>query len=362
MSDRTGGGPATGSRVTITDVARAAGVSVATVSRALRGLDGVSPQTRERVQQAATALDYLASPTAISLASGRTSTVGVVTPVLTRWLFAALVGSIERNVRGRGYHALLLDLEDTRGAEGPARLGLTRDMLWKRVDGLIVLDVALTDPELALVRRLGLPLITVGTRLPGWPAVDTDPTGSVSTAVDHLVHLGHTDIAYVATQPVSSRESRLRLDAFVAAMRRHGLAVRQTRLLSSVAAASSAARVVLPLIAGGRPPTAVVAGSDEIAIGALAAARRRGLRVPGDLSVVGTDDHAFAEALGLTTIRQDVETQGRVAASMLIERIVEPAGAGGRMVDSRHSETVVVPTGLVVRESTGPPRSSAAQG
>jgi LacI family repressor for deo operon, udp, cdd, tsx, nupC, and nupG len=343
-------------------VAREAGVSVATVSRALRGLDGVSPRTRQRVQQAATALDYLASPSAISLASGRTSTVGVVTPVLTRWLFAALVSSIERTVRGHGYHALLLDLQDSAGpapargtgnacatgGDGPTRLRLTRDMLWKRVDGLIALDVALTEPELALVRKLGLPLVTIGNRLPGWPAVGTDPETAVAAAVEHLLQLGHVEIAYVATRPVSSRESRQRLEAFVTAMRRRGLEVRSSLLLASVAAASNAARTVLPMLSAQRPPTAVVAGCDEIAIGVLAAARRCGLQVPEELSVVGTDDHAFAEALGLTTIRQDVEAQGRTAASMLIDRILEPP-------DTRMAESVVVPTGLVIRESTAPP-------
>lgn len=350
--------PTAGPRITITDVAREAGVSVATVSRALRGLDGVSPTTRQRVQQVAAALDYLASPSAISLASGRTSTVGVITPVLTRWLFAALVSSIERTARGHGFHALLLDLQDCAGpvadadSGGPERLRLSRDMLWRRVDGLIALEVALTEGELSLVRRLGLPLVTIGNRLPGCPAVGTDPVTAIEAAVEHLLRLGHVDIAYVATRPVSSRESRQRLEAFVAAMRRHGLEVRPSRLLACPAAANGASRMVLPMLSGGRPPTAVVAGCDEIAIGVLAAARRCGLQVPEDLSVVGTDDHAFAEALGLTTIRQDVEAQGRAAASMLIDRILEPP-------DARKAPTVVVPTGLVVRESTARPRYRA---
>src|SRR3712207_3373079 len=97
---------------TITDVAREAGVSVATVSRALRGLDRVSPRTRERVFKVATELDYVASPTATSLASGRTQVVGVVAPFLTRWFFATLVSAIEKTLRRHGHHVLLFDLED----------------------------------------------------------------------------------------------------------------------------------------------------------------------------------------------------------------------------------------------------------
>ena len=365
--------------MTITDVARAAGVSVATVSRALRGLDGVRPQTRARVQEAARALDYVASPTAISLASGRTRTVGVVTPVLTRWQFAALVSSIERTVRDHGYHALLLDLLDspasvpvgagigspgprtrrrplTGPAEptGPARLRLTRDMLWRRVDGLITLDLALTEPEVALVRRLGLPLITIGHPVPGWDAVRSDPVGVIAAAVDHLRRLGHVDIAYVATVPGSSVEVHQNLEAFVTVMRRHGLRVPRSWLLASGATAGNAAQVTLPLLSGEQPPTAIVAGCDEIAIGVLAAARRSRLRVPQDLSVVGVGDHAFADALGLTTIRQDLDSQGQVAASLLLARIADPP-------DPRDAETVVVPSGLVVRESTAAPRRACAR-
>ncbi|HQK30941.1 MAG TPA: LacI family DNA-binding transcriptional regulator, partial [Phycicoccus sp.] len=127
---------------TITDVAREAGVSVATVSRALRGLDRVSADTRERVLKVAQELDYVASPTATSLASGRTQVVGVVAPFLTRWFFASIVSAIEKSLRARSHHVLLFDLEDD---SYDSRLSLSQNMLWKRVDGVITLNLPL-DP------------------------------------------------------------------------------------------------------------------------------------------------------------------------------------------------------------------------
>ena len=133
-------------------MARVAGVSVATVSRALRGLDRVSPQTRERVLRVAEDLHYVASPTATSLASGRTRVVAVVAPFLTRWFFATLVSAIEKTLRAQGHHVILFDLEDDSFDQ---RLPLTQNMLWKRVDGVITLNVPMDADEVDLVDRLG---------------------------------------------------------------------------------------------------------------------------------------------------------------------------------------------------------------
>ena len=324
------------------------------MSRALRGLDGVSPPTRERVHQAAAELDYLASPTAISLASGRSRTIGVAAPLLTRWLFAALVSSIERAVRGLGYHPLLLDLDGSPGE----RLQLSRDLLWKRVDGLVALHVPLGERELDLLRRLDLPVVTIGTAVRGWPRVGIDPAAAAGAAAGHLLRLGHTDIASVTARCAPGAAP----DRFLAALREHGVVTSPARVLTCDTDPSAAVRAVRSTLAGRRPPTAVIAGSDELAVGVLAAARRRGLRVPEDLSVVGADDHPFAEALGLTTIRQDTEGQGRVAAAMLVGRIAGTRDGGWDGGRGRAEQDVVVPTQLVVRGSTAPARRRTAAG
>ena len=333
---------------TITDVAREAGVSVATVSRALRGLDRVSPSTRERVLKVATELDYVASPTATSLASGRTQVVGVVAPFLTRWFFATLVSAIEKTLRQHGHHVLLFDLEDDRYDQ---RLPLSQNMLWKRVDGVITLNLPLTEQELELVDRLGLPLVAIGTPVAQRPNVRIDEDLAMRTATEHLVGLGHTRIAYIGTVPSNVahiQTPQARLDAFRDVMREHGLPERQDWVLESDWTADSAAADTHALMASADRPTALAAASDEMAIGAMQAARAEGLRVPEDLSIIGIDDHVLSSVMGLTTVRQDVAAQGEEAAAILLRAL-------GVTTEGGASTEVVVPTQLVVRHSTAPP-------
>lgn len=334
---------------TITDVAREAGVSVATVSRALRGLDRVSPRTRERVFKVAEELDYVASPTATSLASGRTQVVGVVAPFLTRWFFATLVSAIEKTLRQHGHHVLLFDLEDE---AYDRRLPLSQNMLWKRVDGVITLNLPMTATELELVDRLGLPLVAIGTPVADRPNVRIDDALAMRVATEHLVSLGHERIAYIGAVPrnvAHIQTPQARLDAFRDVMREHGLTEQRQWILGSDWTADSAAEDTRTLLASPERPTAVAAASDEMAIGAMAAARAQGLRIPQDLSVVGIDDHALSNVLGLTTVRQDVAAQGRQAAEILLRALGVDAPGGAT------SDVVVVDTELVVRQSTAPP-------
>ena len=336
---------------TITDVAREAGVSVATVSRALRGLDRVSPRTRERVFKVAERLDYVASPTATSLASGRTQVVGVVAPFLTRWFFATLVSAIEKTLRQHGHHVLLFDLEDE---SYDRRLPLSQNMLWKRVDGVITLNLPMTADELELVDRLRLPLVAIGTPVADRPNVRIDDAQAMRDATEHLIALGHERIAYVGAVPSNVahiQTPQARLDAFRDVMRSHGLAEHKQWVLGSDWTADSAAVDTRRLLRGPERPTAVAAASDEMAIGVMAAARAEGLRIPQDLSVIGIDDHALSNVLGLTTVRQDVAAQGHLAAEILLRLLGIDAGEDV-------GTQVVVPTHLVARESTAPPPPS----
>ncbi len=332
---------------TITDVARAAGVSVATVSRALRGLDRVSPATRAKVLRVAEEMDYVASPTATSLASGRTRVVAVVAPFLTRWFFATLLSAIEKALRAQGHHVLLFDLEDDTFDQ---RLPLTQNMLWKRVDGVITLNIPMTQAEVDLVNRLDLPLVAVGSPVPGRPCVRIDDAAAVRTATEHLIGLGHERIAYVGAVPrnVAHVETpRTRLAAFRETMQEHGLSVRPGWVMPSDWTADAAATDADRLLQDAEPPTAVVAASDEMAIGVIASARRLGLSVPEDLSVIGIDDYSLSAVLGLTTVRQDVTAQGRLAAEVLLSTLLDNEPIEGR--------TLFLPTELVVRSTTAAP-------
>jgi DNA-binding LacI/PurR family transcriptional regulator len=328
-------------------VARVAGVSVATVSRALRGLDRVSPQTRRRVLEVAEQLHYVASPTATSLASGRTRVVAVVAPFLTRWFFATLVSAIEKELRAHGHHVILFDLEDDTYDQ---RLPLTQNMLWKRVDGVISLNVPMTEAEVSLIDRLGLPLVAIGSAVPGRPCVRIDDRATMRTAVEHLIGLGHERIGYIGDVPrnVAHVETpQTRLTAFRETMQHAGLPVVEEWVLGSDWTAEAAAADSAQLLSTDHRPTAIVAASDEMAIGVRESARRLDLEVPRDLSVIGIDDYVLSEVLGLTTVRQDVAEQGREASRLLLRALSDPVDAPG-------PADLVMPTVLVVRDSTGP--------
>jgi LacI family transcriptional regulator, repressor for deo operon, udp, cdd, tsx, nupC, and nupG len=344
---------------TISDVARAAGVSVATVSRALRGVSTVNPATRQRVLLAAEELDYVASPTAASLASGRTRVIGIVTPFLTRWFFSTVISAVEKTVREHAFHALLIDLEADTALR---RRELTTQMLSKRADGLITVNVPLRDHELALLDKLALPVVAIGNPVPGRPLVHIDDQAAVQKAVDHLVDLGHTRIGYVGSVPVEA-EHRLvpwgRLSGFRSAMADHGLHVDDHWVIPCDWSAQDAARQSTTLFLRDPAPTAVVAGSDEMAIGVMAAATESGRRVPEDLSVVGIDDFFLADVLRLTTVRQDVDAQGRAAATMLLHRLLdgshEPAPP---LPPGLEDGVLTLDTQLVRRRTTSPLRGS----
>lgn len=330
----------------ITDVARVAGVSVATVSRALRGLDRVSPHTRARVLQVAQDLDYVASPVATSLASGRTHVVGVVAPFFTRWFFATIVSAIEKTLRAHDYHVLLFDLE---ADAAETRLILQQNMLWKRVDGLISINVPMTAAEVEMLDRLGLPLVSIGTPVPMRACVRIDDGAAVRTATEHLIGLGHERIAYVGSVPTNLAHMQTpmdRLTAFTETLREHDLPVRPAWLIGSDWTADAAAADAMVLLGSADRPTGIVAASDELAIGVWAAAQRVGLSVPKDLSIIGIDDFSLSNVLGLTTVRQDIVAQGRSAADLLLDILIRDGAPSGTMM--------MMPTTLVVRRTTAP--------
>ena len=333
---------------TIRDVAQAAGVSVATVSRALRGVDRVRPQTRERIQRLAAELDFVASPAAVSLSSGRTRAIAVVAPSRTRWYFATLVRGIDRRLRQSDHLVFLVDLEDE--GHNPRRR-LSQTMLLKRVDGVIALNVPVDDAELELLDRLDLPVVAVGSPVPGRSLVRIDDILTARTATEHLIGLGHSRIAFVGSMPdgiAQTQAPRQRLHGFEEAMANHGLSCPPHFIVDAEWTALAASQAVIQLLQAPDRPTAVMATSDEMAMGVLQTARRLGLSIPRDLSVIGIDDHVLSEVMDLTTMRQDLQAQGQLAAHMLLERVED------RTVPA---ETVTAPTELVLRSTTGSPGS-----
>lgn len=333
----------------IADVARRAGVSTATVSRALRGVGPVREDTRARVLQAAQELAYVASPTAASLVTGRTGVVAVLAPFVSRWFFAHVLEGVERTLRRSGLHVLLVTVGDDPQAR---HLSADLHLLRRRVDAMLVLSCDLRADEVQLVEGLGVPVVTVGVDVPPWDLVGIDDTAAGETAMRHLLELGHTRVGYVGG------DSERDVHVATAVERGSGLrrAMRAARLpqraLVEVVGdwtVQGGVRAGRELLSCADRPTAVLAASDEMAVGVLLAARELGLRVPHDLSVVGVDDHELAVTHDLTTVAQPVERLGESAAGLLVEALA-PAGAG-----RRRRRVVRLPTELLVRGTTAPP-------
>ncbi|MFG2057050.1 LacI family DNA-binding transcriptional regulator [Micromonospora sp. NPDC048930] len=353
----------------IDDVARLAGVSTATVSRALRGLPTVSAATRRRVLAAAEQLQYAVSPSASRLAGGKTGTVAVVVPRITRWFFATVVEAVEDHLHENGYDLLLYNLG---GREQTRRRVLRTASLHKRVDAIILVATPLRPADVTALTKLDLPGVTIssGSGVPGWPCVRIDDVAAGRTATRHLLDLGHTRIAHISGDPDDELAFTTHLDrrrGYQEALRAAGIRPDPSLDVESQFTIDGGIRAAAELLARGEPPTAIFAACDEMAMGAMTALRDAGLRVPQDVSVIGVDDHDLAGVLGLSTIAQPAAEQGQLAARILLDplgvRAAEPYGGlvpaprGPEADDDTPTPPVILPTRLVVRESTAPPRA-----
>ncbi|WP_121256661.1 LacI family DNA-binding transcriptional regulator [Nocardioides ferulae] len=334
----------------IKDVAREVHMSTATVSRALRGLPGVSEQTRARVMETALRLGYVASPSAAGLASGQTRTVAVVVPFVTQWFFSSVVHAAEQVLRGHGYDLLLYNLAGDHDARH--RVFQTH-LLRKRVDAVLILALTPSQDEQDWLARLGLPVAVVGSEVPGWASVGIDDEQAARTAVEHLLGLGHRRIAYVG----GNTEHALDFTAPIGRQRGYRGALAEAGIdpdpgleADSDFTVTGGYQAGLALL-GRRPrPTAVFAASDEMAIGVLHAARTLHLRVPDDVSVIGLDDHEMAAFFDLSTVAQPVQEQGRLAAQAVLAALGQLGAESGPAAHDR----IVLATRLVPRGSTGP--------
>jgi DNA-binding LacI/PurR family transcriptional regulator len=336
-------GQNTAMAVSIDDVAKAAGVSTATVSRALRGLPHVTAETRAAVEAVAAELGYVASPSASALASGRTRTVGLVAPAISRWFFAECVEGAETALRAAGFDALLYSLPDTARPRGR----FDEAVLRRRVDAVLVASMKFDDDEAAALRSLGVPAVFVSVPQAGFAHVGIDDLDGAVTATQHLVGLGHRVVAHIGggrdddpTSPTARRRAGWRQVLAQAGLEHGGDLDAEGDFT-----AESGARATAELLDRRPDLTAVFAASDEMAMGSLRTVRERGLEPGRDISIIGFDGHTLSSVLGLTTITQSAHDQGARAAEYLLEVL------GGAPDDA---PTLLFPTGLVVRESTGP--------
>lgn len=334
--------------VSIDEVARLAGVSTATVSRALSGRGTVSEKTRRRVQEATEALGYVVSSRASSLASGRTRNVGVVVPFLDRWFFSTVLSGVSSALMRRGYDITLYNIT----ADAAVRREVFADFLRRqRVDGVIAVSIELDEAETGQLLQLGMPVIAIGGPNPRLDTLTVDDHAVTQLATEHLLALGHRDIAHIGASPEFDMDFHIptqRRAGFEKVLADAGIAPNPLYLEPADFTVEGGYRAAKQLL--GRPgprPTAIFAASDEMAIGAILAARDLGYRVPDDLSVIGIDGHELGDFFQLTTVDQFPLGQGERAAEALLARLDDAAATP---LDHAH-----LPFELVVRGTTARP-------
>lgn len=331
---------------TIRDVARRAQVSVASVSRALNGLDNVSSETRERVLAAANELGYVPHAGARSLSLARAHTIGVVLPDLHGEFFSEIVRGMDREASRRGYLLLLSNMH-----AGDEKAGTALKAMRGRVDGLLVMAPHVS-PEL-LERALpgALPAILLNTPapLPSRPRLRVDNHSGAQAVVRHLVESGRRRIVHIAG-PEGNVDAAERAEGFRRALSA-SLPGAECRIVAGDFSEEAGEAAGRKIIAGEVGCDAVFAANDMMAIGCLHVLRSAGVDVPGEIAIAGFDDVPVARYLGLTTVSVRIADLGARAVGRLIDLL---AGNDGSDADELHGPE------LVVRATTAPAAGLAA--
>lgn len=338
-------------RVTSQQVAKRAGVSRSTVSFVLNDVPGISigQETRQRVLQAAKELGYVPSAAARTLVSGQTRTIGLiihgahhlqVDPFISQVLHSLIDIS-----RQKGFRVIVEAVEQV--GENGSYVQLVQA---KQIDGLVVLNPRSDDRQLPALIEQGFPVVLIGTlKHPKEHAVIH--RSCAEAVVHHLLELGHERVAHISYAPLHYLTAKSRLRGYQRALAKAGVAYDETLVHLGNYSAESGYQAMRALLEGHAKPSAVFAGNDTIAIGALAAIHQAGLTVPKDIAVIGYDDIPIAPFTvpPLTTVRTPAAEQGRLAGEMLINLMQ------GRPPAERH---ITLTSQLIVRQSCGAPSTS----
>jgi DNA-binding LacI/PurR family transcriptional regulator len=334
-------------RITIADVASAAGVSKTAVSFAFNNPEKLGQATLERVLGVASDMGYTPHPAARALSMRRSGTIGLLMPQRLATVFANPF--LSELIQGLGEiceeHDLTLLLVP------PLDGSLEGAIRQASVDGFISLGLGPEDRAFDVLDRIGIPTVVVDSEsTPAHPAVNVDDMGGARAAAEHLLELGHVQLAIIVLPTARSHVGHTptaaqRLAGYLSAIDRAG--VESPVIVTAGISVAAGSRAFESLPKGRRRPTGVLAMSDMVAIGVIAAAQSAGLRVPGDVSVIGYDDIPMAAWTNppLTTVHQPIAEKGRIAARLLIQRLKGKAVVAPSPLTTR----------LVVRSSAGPP-------
>jgi DNA-binding LacI/PurR family transcriptional regulator len=331
---------------TIAEVARLAGVGVGTVSRVLNDHPAVTAETRARVEAAMVKLDYRPSPLARNLKRGRTQRIAVLVSFFTNPSAVERLRGLSQALSGRGYEQVLYPVNDD--AERVRHMQTLSGP--HQADGIVLLSLPPTDVEVARLQRSTVSVVQVDARHPAFPSIVIDDVRGGQLAAEHLLTLGHRDIAFIGDiedHPYGFTSSRDRHAGLADTLAHAGHPIDAAWVRTAPHGAEPAAQLARELLRERRRPTAIFAASDTQAFGVLAATREFGLRVPEDVSVLGFDDIEAAAHVGLSTVRQPLQESGRLAAELLLADLAHPG--------STPPEQHVLPLEIVPRGTTAPP-------
>ncbi len=328
---------------TIADVAKRAGVSIATVSRVLNRTAVVNGATEERVRSAISHLHYVPHSAARILASRRTSTLGLLLPEIGGWYFPSMLRGIEAAARQQGYDLLIHTAEATYPLKASRRaLGM------HNTDGLLVFTNSLEQDELELMQQKDFPVVLLHqtpTRTLGIPVVTIENKSGAQMLVDHLIDVHHCRRIVFLQGPEGHEDSVWRERGYRESLKTHGIPFDDSLVAAGEFDEFAAASALGQLLVDGLDFDAVFCGDDDAAIGATTALQRAGLRIPEDVAVAGFDDVPISRFLTppLTTVRAPTEGVGRCAVEQLV-----------RLIRGEQAEALtLLPTELVIRRSCG---------
>lgn len=334
---------------TIRDVAKIAGVGLGTVSRVINGSPQVSEATRRRVLQVIEELNYVPNPTARRLSTGKTLTIVVIVPFFTRPAEIERLRGIENTLAESDYDLIIYNVETVQRRDACIREIPRKE----RADGVIIISLWPCNEDLPYLVSADVPIVLVDANHPSLKLMNrviVDDVKGGRLATQHLIDLGHQRIGLISDyldSPFNFTSSRDRHNGYRQALNAAGIAYHSEYHLQGEHGRHSANALAQEMLALPEPPTAIFATSDTQAMGVLQAASERGLQVPQDLSVIGYDDIEVAEYLGLTTIQQLLHESGQRGVELLLDILHNP---------ETQPVCDVMPTKLVVRDTTAPPR------
>ncbi|MEO6806581.1 MAG: LacI family DNA-binding transcriptional regulator [Edaphobacter sp.] len=340
-------------RMDIRTIARAANVSIATVSRTINNVATVNPHIAKRVWAVINELDYFPNTQARALVSGRSRLFGLIVSEITNPFFPELIQGFEDIAVENGYEILVSSTN-----HDPKRMShCIRRMLERKVEGVAVMTFGIEEPLLDQLAKRKVPLvfIDIGPKSPGISLLKVDYHHGIRQGVQHLAVLGHRDIAFISG-PATLHSAQSRLNAFSISLKECGIAPNPAWIVEGDHTMEGGIAAMERLLSENKKkmPTAVMCSNDMTAIGVLHKLYRAGLRVPDDLSVIGFDDIHIAEVTipPLTTVQMSRFELARAAVTALRAH-VEPSDSPNLKREYK------IQTDLIVRESTGLPRGAA---